>query len=118
MSNRIDLLSVSFVAFSLFIMGSALMGAGLFMLIPLLDPEVPHIAMAAMSVVLMGTSSVMAGMFAAVGIGLGRRMWWSRGAALALASLVVGSVPVGLALGVFSFVTLIGADVAKEFRAA
>ena len=50
------------------------------------------------------------------GIGLLKRLHWARALTLILSFLVLFSVPLGTALGVYSFVILLREDTARLFR--
>lgn len=115
MSRRIDLLGISFVSYAAFTMVICFVTAVGLVMLQLVDPELPLAIIAGAAVFTVAFGAVVSAPFAAVGVGLGRRMWWSRGAALALSALVVGSIPVGTALGLFSFVTLIDDSAGAEF---
>jgi len=116
MTRHIDALAISFYAFAALI-GATLLGtAALTFGIGLIEVE-SMIVMAPTAVFVGGLGVVLTGAYGLVGYGLKTRAWWARGAALAAAVTVVGSLPFGTALGVFSFITLLDSDVSEAFAA-
>jgi len=59
--------------------------------------------------------AAMGGSFVAVGRGLDQRRPWARWAGLALSALVIGDLPVGMALGLLGFGVLADDEVAACF---
>jgi len=115
LTQHIDRLGVSFVGYALFTFVICALCAVFIAVLPAIDPEAPAALMMGIAAFTMGLGVVLAVPYTAVGIGLGRRVWWARGAALALGVLSMSSAPFGTALGMYSFVTLLDADVAAEF---
>ena len=107
MTQHIDSLGISFVAYAVFTLVVCALTAAFIAVLPAIDPEAPVALMMGIAAFTMWLGVVMAVPFTAVGIGLGRRLWWARGAAMALGVLSMGSAPFGTALGIYSFVTLL-----------
>ncbi len=106
MTRRIDLLSVGWIAYGgiTFLIMAPVAAILAFVAVVEADSAMVMIPVAAS---VMALAAAISGSFIAVGVGLARRVPWARMGAMVAACFVIGSMPVGTALGVLTFATLL-----------
>ena len=105
----------AWVAFGLLIHGSMVLGMGVMLLAASLDPTAPLLELGLLSGAMVVFGALFAAPYVATGVGLARRMAWARALAVAMTVTLVGSIPIGLSLGIYTISVLTDDEVRAEF---